>query len=275
MFLDEHWLSFDVNGERCHGMLHLPPKSFTGPHPCVTLLHGFSGTMIEPHRIFVHIARALAANGIAAYRFDFRGNGSSEGNFEDMTSGRELEDARAALRMLGARGDLDRSRFGLLGYSLGGMIAALTAGLEPLKALCLVAPATPDLIVSRRFGELRDPLAIRAAFAEGLRDLELPPGMAFDAARGVLDMYGHPVSSRFFEDACTLDSLKAVQNHRGSSLIVHGEKDVAVPLEIGQEYAKTLDAPITIIKESNHGFDALSWHQQCLEATTQFFQEQL
>jgi uncharacterized protein len=117
MPLDEHWLSFDVNAQRCHGMLHLPLEPFKPPFPCVTLLHGFTGTHLEPHRLFALMARQLAGRGIAAFRFDFRGSGDSEGDFGEMTVTRELEDARAALRLLEARAELDRARFGVLGWS--------------------------------------------------------------------------------------------------------------------------------------------------------------
>ena len=99
MPLNEDLISFEVGNERLHGMLHLPVNA-AAPHPCVLMLHGFTGTSIEPHRLFVLMARAFASAGIAALRFDFRGSGQSEGFFSDMTLTRELEDALAAIKLL-------------------------------------------------------------------------------------------------------------------------------------------------------------------------------
>ena len=55
-------------GEQMVGMLHLPEN---GPFPAVAIYHGFTGTKVEPHRILSR-CRALAREGVAAVRFDFR-----------------------------------------------------------------------------------------------------------------------------------------------------------------------------------------------------------
>jgi fermentation-respiration switch protein FrsA (DUF1100 family) len=72
------------HGQRLHGMLHLP-KEQTGSVPASLLLHGFTGSSSSDNRALVQQARRLAAHGIAALRFDFRGSGQSEGEFSEMT----------------------------------------------------------------------------------------------------------------------------------------------------------------------------------------------
>lgn len=55
---------------------------------------------------------------------------------------RAVRDMRHALRVLGARPDVDPERIGYLGFSLGGCLGALLAAYEPrLRAAVLVAPA--------------------------------------------------------------------------------------------------------------------------------------
>ena len=78
------------------GMLHIPDNA-PGKVPVVCIFHGFTGTKVEPHFIFVKLSRRLEKTGIASLRFDFGGSGESDGDFEDMTILTELDDAKAIL----------------------------------------------------------------------------------------------------------------------------------------------------------------------------------
>lgn len=60
----ERQIVFENAGQKLYGMLHLPDR--VDRPPAVALFHGFTGTKIEPHRIFVKMARELMSNGIAA-----------------------------------------------------------------------------------------------------------------------------------------------------------------------------------------------------------------
>jgi uncharacterized protein len=274
MPLNEHWLSFEVENQRCHGMLHLPLEPFDKPVPCVLMLHGFTGQALEPHRFFAHIARALAANGIAAFRFDYRGSGNSEGDFSEMTAQREVQDARAALRLLESRPDLDRARFGLLGLSMGGMVAALTSGLESFKALSLLAPTKPQHML----GVVRQatkPELIDALFDSEFAGSQFPPNIRFNSSRKVLDFGGNPVSSGFFKGLLELNSLASVTKHRGASLVIHGSDDPTVPVTIGQEYAKALKTNFLEIAGANHTFDDLEHQEQVIQALLEFYDSSL
>ena len=277
MPLNEHAVTFEVNHERLHGMLHLP-ISAPVPHPCVLMLHGFTGTSIEPHRLFVLMARAFANAGIAAMRFDFRGSGQSEGTFSEMTLTRELEDALAALAVLEGRSDvIDRSRTGILGLSMGGLMAALTAGTVSVKALALWAPASPAVMLGWFNGEQRNPASIAGAFVASFAGQEFPVGMRFDPPSGHMDMSGNPVSKEFFIDALNHDSLSTVKNHAGPALIVHGTADPTVPFAVGQQYAAVLEGRATLhaINGAGHTFESLPHHNEALRVTLEFFQRSL
>lgn len=76
-------------------MLHLPEVE--PPFPALALFHGFGGTRVEPHRLFVKISRLLAREGVASLRLDFRGSGESEGDFQSMTLSGEIKDAKASV----------------------------------------------------------------------------------------------------------------------------------------------------------------------------------
>lgn len=136
----ERQIHFDNEGQRLYGMMHLPERP--GLHPGVILLHGFTGNSKESHFMFVKAARDFARNGLVALRFDFRGSGDSEGAFVDMTAPDEISDAVAALDFLSVQSEVDEERMGLLGLSLGGCVAACTAGVDArVKSLVLWSAA--------------------------------------------------------------------------------------------------------------------------------------
>ena len=81
-------IAFDGPLGTLRGLLHRPDGA--EPAPVVLLLHGFTGQHIEQDRLFVQAARALAAAGFAALRFDFYGSGDSDGDFEEFTVESEL-----------------------------------------------------------------------------------------------------------------------------------------------------------------------------------------
>jgi pimeloyl-ACP methyl ester carboxylesterase len=270
MPLNEHWLSFIVDHQRCHGMLHLPLEPQEKPIPCVLMLHGFTGQALEPHRFFAHIARAFAANGIAAFRFDYRGSGNSEGDFSEMTAGREVQDARAALRLLESRSDLDRARFGLLGLSMGGMVAALTAGIESFKALSLLAPTKPQHMLGV-VRQAKTESEIDALFDSEFAGSQFPPTIRFNSSRKMLDFGGNPVSSEFFKGLLELDSVKSAATHQGASIVIHGSDDLTVPVAIGQEYANALNTKLLEIAGGNHTFDDLEHQNQVIAGVLEFY----
>jgi uncharacterized protein len=267
----ETHLSFVVDGERLHGMLYLPALTPAGRHPAVLLLHGFTGQRGESHRLFVLMARRLAAQGIAAYRFDFRGAGESEGSYADMTVTRQLAEVAAAQALLQAHPELDPRRLGLLGLSMGGMVAALSVGLG-WPALALWAPAHPQGWLAK-FGPKpgREQVAAALASGHGVAFDDLPPGITFDAGAGVFDFAGHPVGFEFFIDLTAHEPLDGVRAHTGPALVVHGSADPVVPLAIGERYAQAINAPLVVIDAALHTFERLTWQEQVIATTCDFF----
>src|SRR5438067_4982461 len=92
MHYDERALSFRCGDAALIGIASLPAR------PCVRgvlIVVGGPQYRIGSHRQFALLARHLAANGIAAMRFDYRCMGDSEGETRDFES--IQEDIRAAL----------------------------------------------------------------------------------------------------------------------------------------------------------------------------------
>ncbi|WP_182875112.1 alpha/beta hydrolase family protein [Microbispora sp. H10670] len=129
-------LTFDSAGHRFAGTLTLPEGD--GPFPAALLLPG-SGPVDRdsdhrrlPLKVTRELAEALAAAGIATYRYDKRGVGASTGEFLATGFLEGMTDAAAALAALRSRPEIDPSRVAVAGHSEGALIAAnLAATVEP------------------------------------------------------------------------------------------------------------------------------------------------
>ena len=112
----------------------------TGPFPAVVVCHPhtlYGGEM--SNNVVMAICQELCQQGIAAFRFNFRGAGGSQGNFADGTG--EQEDVKAALSFVAKDTKIDNSKMGLAGYSFGaGVALAVTPTEERVKAIALISP---------------------------------------------------------------------------------------------------------------------------------------
>lgn len=238
------------------GMLHMPDRR-KGKVPAVVLFHGFTGTKIEPHRIFVKQARALAKAGIAALRFDFRGSGDSEGEFSNMTLSGELKDARAALDFIRSRPGIDKSKIGVLGLSFGGSVASLLLAEDPgICAAALWAPVGhPDQLARHRY---------TAKAARQMKQM------------GCVDYGGNAVGKCFFDDIGKHRPIEAIVRTNAPVLVVHGSDDQTVPVRISREYEiamkKAHRAVVRyVVPGADHTFNSLSWEVQVLALTLDWF----
>lgn len=134
-------------GIKLAGTLTMPEGK--GPFPAVVLITG-SGPQNRDEEIFQHKpfllwAHELTQAGFAVLRYDDRGYGASEGNFQTATSLDFAADAQAAIDFLKKRKDISKKEVSVLGHSEGAMIAAMLAGKKKnLKnAILLAGPGIP------------------------------------------------------------------------------------------------------------------------------------
>ncbi len=123
------------------------PHNARPPFPGAVVCHGhplFGGSMDSP--LTYAICEALAENGVATLRFNFRpfGQGATE------EGGAACQDVAAGLNLLRNWHDVRRNRYGLVGYSAGA--AAILRGLGGLKrarAISLISPPLSALKATR------------------------------------------------------------------------------------------------------------------------------
>ena len=258
-------IEVDRDGMTIRGMTYRPAvDSRTGRYPAVLLLHGFTGTRIENGFMFVRLARALASRGIAAVTFDFLHSGESDGSFEQMLVTGELADALRMTEWLQHQAFVDRSRMGLLGFSLGGLLAScVSARVDGCKSLVLMAPTTEKNIA-------------RHANREGRCSMPDGAGGTYESI-----MFGpHCLHPAFFDDVLTLDSVGDCVKHPRPTLVVQGTGDVAVPPAVSAEFVEAMKrggvpCELHLIEEADHAFMRPHWRSELITKVTQWFEKTL
>lgn len=124
-------IAFRSGGERLNGLLYI--AAGPDPHPVVLLLHGNPGNERN-----LDVAQAMRRAGSTVLYFDYRGNWGSGGTF---SRSHALEDVAAALSWVRSpavarRFGLDTTRIALVGHSMGGWLALMSAAADP-KVACV------------------------------------------------------------------------------------------------------------------------------------------
>jgi dipeptidyl aminopeptidase/acylaminoacyl peptidase len=248
---------FLSGNEKVFGVWHYPEKVET--YPVVVLCHGFGGNKTEAHRIFVRLARNLEKRGLAVLRFDFRGSGDSQGEFKDITVTREMEDVLSALDFVERQPRVDKERIGILGFSLGGYVAALAASKDKrIKSLALwSAVARP----SRKF------TCDQKSLSEWRRT-------------GKLDISGNILGYNFFKDLQKHDPFRVLRGYQGPVLAVHGSADEVTEPADSREFhdrfkANNNPCELRIISGADHVFSSEAHETEAVEFTSQWFQQSL
>jgi dipeptidyl aminopeptidase/acylaminoacyl peptidase len=128
-------VTFDSDGHRLVGVLYLARGE--EPKPTVLLLHGCPG--LEKN---LDLAVRLRDRGWNALLFHYRGCWGSAGRYDLRTIPR---DVTAAVDYLVGQPRVDPDRIAVLGHSLGGWAALVTAAAEPRLQAVAVYGAAPRL----------------------------------------------------------------------------------------------------------------------------------
>jgi dienelactone hydrolase len=159
---------FLSSGVRCRGWFYSPVKATS--RGCVVMAHGFGASPDGP---LGQVARRIAAAGTAAFAFDYRRFGASEGEpRERLDMDSQLDDWHAAIAHVRERDDIDPDLIGLWGSSLsGGQVLCVAACDHRIASVVAQVPYTDGHSLAR---------------AAGLRHLiRLTPAIARDALHNV------------------------------------------------------------------------------------------
>ncbi|WP_396919266.1 alpha/beta hydrolase [Mycolicibacterium sp.] len=136
--VERHDIEFPGEGDvTLHGWLFQPAGP--GPHPGITMAHGFAG--VKEHGLD-RFARFFAGAGFVVLVHDHRGFGASGGSPRyDVDPWAQIADWRRAISFLESRPDVDAERIGLWGTSYaGGHAIVLGATDRRLRAVVAQVP---------------------------------------------------------------------------------------------------------------------------------------
>lgn len=99
------------------------------PERAVLLLHGWNGSMDEVGNLYADLAAELGRRGIASLRFNFSGEGERVGFVVTSTLDSRITETVQAYEYL--RKAVPNARYGVHGFSLGGLTAMTVAAAHP------------------------------------------------------------------------------------------------------------------------------------------------
>lgn len=253
---------------------HQVPGTFAYPkaggnaaaYPAVLLLHGFGSTGDEVGNMYLHEAQQLALRGYASLRIDFAGSGTNPQPFTANTFDGMVADSLAALAWLSDQPNVDAERIGVLGFSLGGKLAATIGGTDArVKAMATWSGAIENGIGSLAFLEAYYPEAV----ANG--------HVVVDLGWRTVDL-----SVEWFTTMMASASLDQLAGYAGPLLLVAGEVDTTVDPDVSRHAAGasgSFDVTLRIIPGADHIYNVLTPDQALadgvIELTADWFAAKL
>lgn len=222
-------------GEKLAGTLHLPESPTDR-----AVIWGHCFTCSRHTTVLRDISKKLEERGIASLRFDFSGNGQSEGDFSHTSYTRHIAEMKQAMTFLSQHGFV---RFAAGGHSMGAAIALLAADRLAgeslsIRAVCALAGRLGRGKISQLFSdqqmeELRQ--TGRVSFVSRGRKLEL--------------------GEDFFTDMQQYDPAAAVAGLKIPLMVIHGDKDEVIPVENALDAKEgNPDIELEIIPDADHMF---------------------
>ena len=273
------------------GTLTLPAKGSNFP---VAILISGSGPQdrnseFMNHKPFLVIADHLTQQGIAVLRVDDRGTGKSEGVYNETSLTGFVNDTKSALEYLKTRKDINHSQIGLVGHSLGGIIAPIVAS-ENQDIAFIVLLASPGIrgdqlmllqkeVIERKMGVPEIGIAMGQSNMKGAYDIILKSndpvqlqtdlheyftkvfGLALPESQ--IDALSKQLSIPWLVDFIKFDPQSSLSKTKCPVLALNGSNDLQVPPK------KNLEAIKSILQDNgNNDVETIE-----LEALNHLFQE--
>ncbi|MEJ2366524.1 MAG: alpha/beta hydrolase, partial [Deltaproteobacteria bacterium] len=247
--LQEQIEFLNLSGEKLAGTFHVPAKN--SRHG---IIFGHCFTCSRHTSILRVLSLALVDAGFNVLRFDFSGNGQSEGKFSESLYSKQVDDLKAASTFMSARGV---PWIGLVGHSMGAMAALLAASeVEEVKAVCTLA-AKASVLKTDHF-----------LSREQVEELQLTGRVHFTSRGRNLEL-----TEAFFADAEQYDFPSIMASLPQPLLVIHGDMDEIVPVDNAyrlQQY-KRINTELAIIHGADHMFSQDGHRQEVAQRVTHWF----
>jgi dienelactone hydrolase len=222
--------------------------------PAVVMLHGYGSDKDEAGGGYKLFAPQLAQAGIASIRIDFFGSGDSTVDYVDFDLNVGVANANAALAYLQSLQQVDGKRVGVMGWSMGGTIALLSAGQNRAYKAVLTWAGAPDLS-----GAVYTADGFAVAQKNGYYEA------TFDWRSSL------KLSRKAYEVARDTDVLAVFAQSKAPVLALAGTLDTTVPPENAAKIAqasKNARSRSSLIPGADHTFNIFTGDMACFDALT-------
>ncbi|UVI29987.1 alpha/beta hydrolase [Paenibacillus spongiae] len=227
--------------------------------PIIIICHGFIGNRIGTDRLFVEAAEQLTGSGYLVLRFDYGGCGESTGDYGSGGLDALIDQTRTVIDYAAGLDLVDPDRIMLLGHSLGGAVAVLTAARDSrVKSLVLWAP------VAHPYMDIRNIIGKQA-----VAEIE---------KTGKTDYLHYELTQHFINSLVEYQPLTELRGYSGDVLIVHGTADTVVPVDYCFLYQKTFwlrkegCCDKEVIMQADHTFSSKSARDQAFQFTLRWIE---
>lgn len=240
-------------GDKLVGLLINPTGELD--KPIMLLVHGLSSN--KNTKRYFGLIDILSKQGISSFRIDLYGHGESEGKFEDCTISEACDDILQAIAYLKKLG---YKKIGLVGSSYGGIASIRAASkTNDISILILKSPVCnfPDVFLRSKGKDFIDKWKTEGAWE-------------YDKSRGLTLKYS------FYEDSLKNDGYKVAPFIKIPTLIVHGDKDEAVPEEQSIKIAKLIpNCKLHIVAGADHRYTTETHAAEMLKVMSEFINNNL
>lgn len=218
----------------------------------VIVNHGLAGNKNE---CFIkELCDNLKTSDINAFRFDFSGNGKSEGDYIKSTTTKEISDLKSVVDYFDNKG----FTIGLVGHSKGGMDSLIEAAHDKrIKFIISIAGmAYTSRFIERIFPAQKEKILKGEQFYWD----EKTCGKRY------------PMTPEIIKDLESHNPLAEVKKINCPILFVHGAKDKTVLVEESKDLFKEANEPkeIKIFENADHCFTNPTDLKEMIEFTTNF-----
>lgn len=215
--------------------------------------------------IIGQLAGALAEAGFVAVRYDQRGHGQSGGRAESATMRDLAEDARAVVRWLADRRDIDRDRIAVVGYGDGAWLALLAASRERrIAAVVTIAAASvpgAELVLEQQRNALEQ---LNASPEDRQAKVELQSRinaavMSEGSWEGIPPEIRRQADTPWFQSFLAFDPAEVLEDVKQPLLLVHGALDRQTPVshldrlaDIARRESDSKSVTVVTVRGINH-----------------------
>ncbi|MDO5017671.1 MAG: alpha/beta fold hydrolase [Lagierella massiliensis] len=217
----------------------------------ILILHGFTGNKLGNSFFYVRMSKEFVKKGYKVFRFDFTGSGESDGDFSQMTLSSEISDLDCIWNYINNLDIVRNNEIYIIGHSMGGLIATLTAHNYNPDKIVLLAPANnmKDLLndwISQEKGESKS---------------------------HTFKHQGFLLKRSFINDFNKCYPLHEAKKYKNPVLIMIGDKDPIITLDICEKTKEAFgtNCQLKVIEGADHSFVDFDIRTSMIEDILKFF----